>query len=365
MNKSALLLSGFAAYVFSATSVLAQGAQPVPAEAMMAKANCAAPDLVNSVPMEKVNGGPVMSVAVTIDGTPETMLVDVGREATQLFETPANKLHLSNQRGQFFDYSGRFSERTARIESFKLGSMEGGGFHVVVAPDPDTASAPFNGIIGNDVMFRYDVDLDFAHQKLNFFTPEKCEGAGIYWSPSTISSVPIVAYNGLEYADRSPLPRLGVTYVPVVLDGKTIVALLDTRSDKTFLNPDVAQKLFGLSTDGMEPVNVDDGGALIKAGTHTFSRLSFGGLTAGNVRVAIPLDVMSQSTKIFHATKILQDTFPIHEIMPDMVIGMDILRHSHLYVAFNSARVYVSAAGDGEALTATPAKTTWFNVVHR
>jgi hypothetical protein len=332
---------------------------------MAGKPNCAPPELVNSVPMQKVNGGNVMSVAAAIDGSPETLLIDIGREGTQLWESQANKLHLGNQRGGHFDFGGRFSERSARIESFKLGNMEGGGFHVAVTPDPDTSPAPYDGIIGNDVMMRYDVDLDFAHQKLNFFAPEQCEGAGVYWSPSTISSVPIVAYSGLEYADRSPLPRLGITYVPVTLDGKTIIALLDTRADKTFLNPDVAEKLFGLTPDGMEPTSVDDGGTLIKAGTHVFKSLSFGGLTAGNVHVAIPLDVMSQSTKIFHATKIIQDRFPIHEIMPDMVIGMDILRHSHLYVAYNSDRVYVSAAGEGEALTATPAKTAWFNVVHR
>ena len=362
MRRSALLLSALAAFSLPTTAALAQSAAPLQAEAMT-KANCAAPDLVNSVAMERVNGGNVMSVTATIDGAPQRMLIDIGRMATQLFETPADKLHLGHQGAQHFDFAGRFSQRSARIESFKLGSMEGGGFHVLVTPDPDTASAPFDGIIGNDVMMRYDVDLDFAHQKLNFFTPEKCEGAGVYWSPSTISSVPVVAYSGLEYADRSPIPRLGVTYVPVVLDGKTIIALLDTRSDKTFLNPDVAQKLFGIAPDGMEPADVDDGGTLIKAGTHVFKSLSFGGLTAGNVHVAIPVDVMSQSTKIFHISKVLQDTFPIHEIMPDMVIGMDILRHSHLYVSFQNDRVYVSAAGDGPALAAaSPAKTTWLNV---
>jgi hypothetical protein len=365
MNRSVLLPSAFAAFSLCTTTAFAQSPPPAQAEAMMGKANCAPPELINSVPMQRVNGGNVMSVTAAINGTPETMLIDIGREATQLFETPANKLHLGNQRGGHFDFAGRFSERSARIESFKLGNVEGGGFHVAVTPDPDTSPAPYDGIIGNDVMMRYDVDLDFAHQKLNFFSPEKCVGAGIYWSPGTISSVPIVAYSGLEYADRSPLPRLGVTYVPVVLDGQTIIALLDTRSDKTFLNPDVADKLFGLKPDGMEPASVDDGGTSIKAGTHVFKSLSFGGLAAGNVRVAIPLDVMSQSTKIFHISKVLQDVFPIHEIMPDMVIGMDILRHSHLYVAFNSDRIYVSAAGEGEALTAAPAKTTWFNVVHR
>ena len=241
--------------------------------------------------------------------------------------------------------------------------MESGGFRIVVVPDPDTAQAPFDGILGNNVMWRYDIDLDFAHQKLNFFTPEQCEGAGIYWSPGTITSVPIMAYTGMEYADRSPLPRMGEAYVPVTLDGHVIVALLDTRADRTFLNPDVADRLFGLKADSLEAGSVNDGGTLIKAGMHTFSRLSLGGLTAGNPRIAIPLDTMTERNKSFHASRTARDTFSLHEIIPDMVIGMDLLKHSHLYVAYQSDRVYVSAAGEGPALNATPAKTTWFNVL--
>jgi hypothetical protein len=363
MNKPALLLSALIAFPLATTAAFAQPAAAPPAEAVMGKPNCAPPELINSVAMERVNGGEVMSVTATIEGSPERLLIDIGRIPNQLWESEADKLHLANQRGGLFDFGGRYSERSARIERFTLGSMESGGFRVAIAPNPQASPAPYDGILGNVMMRHYDIDLDFAHQKLNFFTPEQCIGAGIYWSPSTITMVPIVAYSGMEYADRSPIPRLGESYVPVTLDGHTIIALLDTRADHTFLNPDVADKLFGLKPDGMEPGSVDDGGTLIMAGMHTFSRLSFGGLTAGNVHVAIPLDVMSQSTKIFHASKVARDTYYLHEIIPDMVIGMDLLKHSHLYVAFQSSRVYVSAAGDGPALNeAAPAKTTWLNV---
>jgi hypothetical protein len=363
MNKPALLLSALIAFPLATPSAFAQSTAAPQAEAVMGKPNCAPPELVNSLPMEKVNGGDVMSVTATIEGSPERLLVDIGRIPNQLWESEADKLHLANQRGGLFDFGGRYSERSARVERFNLGSMESGGFRIAIVPNPQTSPAPYDGILGNVMMRHYDIDLDFAHQKLNFFTPEQCQGAGVYWSPSTISAVPIVAYTGMEYADRSPIPRLGDTYVPVTLDGQVIIALLDTRADHTFINPDVADKLFGLKPDGMEPVTVNDGGTVIKAGTHVFKSLSFGGLTAGNVHVAVPLDVMSQSSKIFHASKTARDTFYLHELMPDMVIGMDLLKHSHLYVAFQSDRVYVSAAGDGPALAAaTPAKTTWLNV---
>ena len=48
--------------------------------------------------------------------------------------------------------------------------------------------------------------------------------------------------------------------------------------------------------------------------------------------------------------------------MPDMVIGMDVLKYSHLYISFQNQRIYISAAGDGPALTAPPLPPTYFNV---
>ena len=323
---------------------------------------CAPPKLINSLPMEKVPGSDTMTVNATFEGNPEKMLVDIGRMPTQLWNTPAAKLHLAVQDAPSLDFGGRFFQGGARVQSFTLGNMQSGGFHIQIRPDPDTANAPFDGTIGNDVMWHYDVDLDFAHQKMNFFEPEQCKGAGVYWSPSTITSVPIVAYNGLEYSDRSPIPRLNTTYVPVTLDGHTIIALLDTRADRTFMNPDVASKIFGVNADSQDTANVSDGGTLIKARLHTFSSLSLGGLTANNPQIAIPLDITTQSTNIFHASKVARDTYSLHEILPDLVIGMDLLKHSHLYVSFRNDRVYVSAAGDGPALNPKPTSPTWINV---
>ena len=350
-----------------AATVTAQNRQPGDPDAAQAAAaaGCAPPKLVNSVPLEMVNGGPVMSVAATFNNTPLRMLIDIGRSPMRLWESAADKLHLANQGAFYFDFAGRFSQRSSRVEDVKLGSMEGGGFHVLITKDPNTAEAPFDGIIGNEIAIRYDVDLDFAHQKMNFFTPEKCEGAGIYWSPGTITSVPIVAFSGVAYGDRSPVPRLDTTYVPVTLDGHVFVALLDTSADRTFINPEVADKVFGLKPESLEATGVNDGGTLIKsAGLRTFAPDVWRRLTASNVRVAVPLDVKSENTRILsRQQRSPRDSFYLHEIMPDMVIGMDILRHAHLYVAFQSARVYVSAAGDGPALAAAaPTETTWFNV---
>jgi hypothetical protein len=187
-------------------------------------------------------------------------------------------------------------------------------------------------VLGTDMMMRYDIDLDFAHQRMNYFTPEQCQSAGVYWAPNKVVSVKMAAY-------------ANVVFVPVILDGHTIVAALDTTADKTFLNPRLAEKLFGLTPESLTPGSVRDSGALMKAGVRRFSSLSFGGLSFNNPEIAIPFDTLSQNTREFHARKTARDTYHLSEFLPDMIIGMDVLKQTHLYISFQDRRRRQKPAG--------------------
>ncbi|HEX4106287.1 MAG TPA: retropepsin-like aspartic protease [Rhizomicrobium sp.] len=310
-------------------------------------ADCAPPTLLNSVAMEQMPGSDIMTVPVTIEGQSAKLMIGIA-DGSQLWSAQAQKLDLPVREGpRMMDGGGRFSEDTARVGSLTLGSMETGNFFTQVGTDPEFTGS--DGVLGTDMMMRYDIDLDFAHGKLNYFTPEQCQGAGVYWAPGKITAVKMAAY-----AD--------VVFVPVNLDGHMIIAALDTTADKTFLNPNVAQKLFGLKPGSLAPGKVRDSGAVMQAGMRRFSSLSFGGLTFDNPEIAIPFDIQSQNTREFHAARTARDSFHLSEFLPDMIIGMDVLKQTHLYISFRDQRVYVSPAGDGQALTATPVKTSWFNV---
>jgi hypothetical protein len=321
--------------------------------------DCVPPKLLSSLPMEKVPGGDTVTVAATLDGSPQKLIVDIGTMPTQLWNREATKLGLPIREGAragrfHFDFGGRFSEDIARVQKFTLGSMETGGFNIQVVADPDVPQGTTDGVLGTDMMQRYDIDLDFAHQQLNYFSPEQCNGAGIYWKPKSVVGQQMVTYTGL-------------VYVPVTLDGHTILALLDSGVDRTFLNPRSASKLFGLSWGSLEPGNVTDDGALIKADLHPFSRLTLAGLTINNPEIAIPDDIQTQSTREFHAEHLIPDRFPLDQIIKgDIVIGMDVLKQTHLYLSFRNNRIYVSPAGDGEALKQpVPPQTSWLTVWQR
>ena len=311
---------------------------------------CARPDLISSVPLESIPGSDLLTVSTMIDGSPEKLLLGIGDLSTQLWNAQAAKLDLAIlSRGRFMDAGGRFSEGAARIGTFDFGNMQTGGFDIAVRPDPDFAQAGFDGLLGTNMMQRYDIDLDFARGRLNYFAPEQCQGAGVYWSP-TATSVPFESHSG-------------IVYVPVTLDGHRIVALLDTSADRTILNPQLASRMFGLEAGSLQAASVTNGGAVIKAGMHTFSSLTLGGLTFNNPQIAIPFDILSQNTHEFHASKILRDRYNLSEFLPPMIIGMDVLKQSHLYISFENHRIYVSAAGDGRALDRpAPTEAHWFNV---
>ena len=310
-------------------------------------ADCAPPTLLNSLSMEQMPGSDTMTVPVTIEGQSARLMIGIA-DGSQLWNTQARKLGLAVQEGpRMMDGGGRFSEDVARVGSLGLGSMETGNYITQIGADPGFTGA--DGVLGTDMMMRYDIDLDFAHRKLNTFTPEQCQGAGVYWAPNKVTAVKMEAY-----AD--------VVFMPVDLDGHRIVAALDTTADKTFLNPRIAQKLFGLTPETLTQVSLRDSGAVMQAGIRRFSSLTFGGLAFDNPEIAIPFDIQSQNTREFHASKTARDSYHLSEFLPDMIIGMDVLKQTHLYVSFRGQRVYVSPAGDGQVLMAMPAKTSWFNV---
>ena len=314
-------------------------------------ASCAAPKLLNSLAMEATPGGDTMTVATSFDGKPQRLLLGISDTPTQLWQSRAAKLGLPVQMGRrTMDGGGRISEEVSRVQDFALGSMATSNFFIQVVPDPNFENAGSDGVLGTDMMMRYDIDLDFAHRQLNYFTPEQCQGAGVYWAPSHVTSVQMKTY-------------ANVVYVPVNLDGHVLVAVLDTSASRTFLNPRTASQLFNVKADGLEAGTVTDGGTLIKAGVHAFSRLSFGGLTLDHPQLAVPFDILSQSYNDPHISRTARNTFYLSEILPDIVIGMDVLKQSHLYISFQNERVYVSPAGDGQPLQQqAPVSASRFNV---
>jgi hypothetical protein len=123
------------------------------------------------------------------------------------------------------------------------------------------------------------------------------------------------------------------------------MAIIDTGATRTTISTDTASDSFGLtaSSPGMAPAGNVNGDPNLASQFHTFSTLTFEGVTIMNPRLVIMPDRMADIPQ----TQMLTNLF-IHpmkrEGLPELILGMDVLKSLHLYFAFEEHNLYVTAA---------------------
>jgi hypothetical protein len=92
---------------------------------------------------------------------------------------------------------------------------------------------------------------------------------------------------------------------------------------------------------------------------HQFKTLDFDGIAVGNLSVAIVPDFLKDKygATALTGTRIVSRT--ANDEFPDMLIGMNVLKHLHIYIAYGEGKLYATPAGVPTAPTseATSDKT--------
>jgi hypothetical protein len=121
---------------------------------------------------------------------------------------------------------------------------------------------------------------------------------------------------------------------------------------------DIAQRSYDLTMGaaGTAENGVLNGDQGLKTYAHTFKSLSFGSITVTNPEIVIIPDAMKRngdrSQQLEARAKLERDDI----VGPPMLIGMDVLRHMHIYMAFGERKMYISAASAPIAASAQPAQ---------
>jgi hypothetical protein len=262
------------------------------------------------------------------------------------------------------------------VPDFKLGAVESKDVALMIAPSLGSeATRGIDGILSPDLLVRYDMELDFASDTMNLFSPDHCPGHVVYWNPPAVATVPITleqSRSDPDHRDRSPLHEVAVKaselgrreldgfhiYVQVMLDGHDIKALVDTGATGSALSKGMAEKLFGLTMGTPDtPVQGNlNGDASVKTFSHRFKSLSFGTVSISDPRLTIIPNVMNRNIDpqplVADRTKTERDLIN----QPDLILGMDVLRRLRLYFAFEEGKMYVSPSSrpSGEPAPFTP-----------
>jgi predicted aspartyl protease len=337
--------------LFATWSILAFAAL---SGAAQADTSCPSLTLVTSVDMHIGDDGRIY-VPTKIAGTPKSMLVDTGGFFSEVTQSTVDELKLDTHHVglQLIGVAGDTTNLVARAP-FVIGNLHADNMDFMVmgsghefASDVTDAA----GILAPNLLSSYDVDLDFAGHKFNLLSQNHCAGKVVYWPADTVAVV--------SFAINSD----GHIIVPVSVDGHTFSAMLDTGATNTVFNLDIAKSAFSLVLGSSDtPVR----GKLIGSSgptntyAHRFGALSLEGIAVANPSIELMPDLMRNKRmdprdSLEGGTRLADPTRAVGE--GDMILGMDILHHLHVYIAYKEKKLYITPATAPAASPPAPAPT--------
>ncbi len=281
--------------------------------------------------------GDLVVVQAALNNTPRLFLVSTGRGLSSVTKRVVKEFGLVPKdlpaSRQVYDFKGNRFRELATISSVNVGGAEGENFDFLVEPDDSAIDARIAGTLAKNILGNFDVDFDFAAKTLNLMSPKHCAGRVVYWSNA--------------YADVAfKLDKNGNIIVPMTLDGKNIEAMIDTAAPNTLLDRAVARKLFGLDESSPDVEKISDAApdSPIQY-RHRFKSLSVEGITVENPMIDLFTNAMKKGFFKENATKVGMDpVYGAGELKTaDLVLGLNVLRKLHLYIAYGEQKLYVTA----------------------
>jgi predicted aspartyl protease len=316
---------------------LALAALPCLASAAHA-ADCGSLQMVNTIQMNR-RPSDVNTVPVQINGSDLEFIFDTGGFTTAISKEVAEKLqlHVVPSNTGMVNLAGGESTGVAKIDDYVIGRLRGKDLTFPIAP-----FSGLDGIFSLNFMRPYDIDVDFGTDKLNFFSQEHCPGGVLYWKAAAVDTVPFKIEGGH-------------IAIPVMVDGQRVKAIIDTGASDTVMSQAIARKQYKLTFgDEATPLesSTDADPKAPKVYSHIFKTLSFGAINVNNPHITIIEDVWKRDagTAQYVGNRTITEKDMV-QLVPELIVGMNVLRKLHVYFAFGEGNMYISpASGDSAAV---------------
>lgn len=196
----------------------------------------------------------------------------------------------------------------AKVSDFEIGGMKGKDFIFGIVPvsllDPGIA-----GYLGADVIRNFDIELDFAANRMKLFSPDHCPGNVTYWTHAPHAAVPF-EFDGMHHL-----------VIPVTVDGVRLSAQVDTGAPPAIdMNFDAARALFGWYANPPVLTTVNEERGYY---SYNFDKLSLGGAS-----VHAPTARLEKNAN-FGAAQVL--------------VGLEALKAFHVYISYKDKTIYLTA----------------------
>ena len=259
-------------------------------------------------------------VPVTVNGMTEPFLLDTGAERTVVGLAAADRLHIARDEWVSTDIQGaggRDRRRLGRPASIALGSLAlrrhtvAADNSVVIGPIPDSLDGtPIAGLLGQDFLSPYDLDLDLAANTLTLYDVAGCSGRFLPW-------------HGAYQAIAAWRPVRNVLAVPLKIGSEDLEALLDSGALHSVVTlPGMVQ--LGLAGGGSDTLR-GFGPASLAARTQDFAAVQVGALPAAKMEMVIS---------------------PIRTLRSiGALLGADWLSGRHVWISWATDQLFVASPG--------------------
>lgn len=255
------------------------------------------------------------------------LILDTGGYTSQITPETAEalKLPIGGSLGAMkYIGGGETAMRSATISDFEMGSMRAKNLSMLVSPVPGLA-AEADGLLAGDLFLAYDIDMDFGHDKLNFISTDHCAGKVVYWPAQALAEVPLRIVNG-HYL------------INIMLDGKRLVAMIDTGASYSNIGLTEAHRYFNLSPDSPDMLMAAKTNGSVTTYMRKFGVLSFEGVEIHDPNIAILQTNVLDRVRALPGARIVGQVSQLW----DIILGMDVLRHLHVYIATKERHLYIT-----------------------
>ncbi|WP_044560701.1 retroviral-like aspartic protease family protein [Azospirillum sp. B4] len=286
---------------------------------------------VATIPLE-LNGNQLLASA-TINGKPAHLLVDTGAWMSILNRSSLDYLglHAVDAGSELIGIDGSSRLLQTTMDTLELGAWQSRDVRVYVGGygkwDGDIV-----GFLGMDLLERYDLEFDVAHNVLNLFKPENCDGKVLaYWSDS---------YNLVEMETmRGARSRIRLA---VTVNGQPVHAELDSGAAITLMDETVARRLgVDVNSDAVQKADPLQGANGFRIDSHigVFDSLAIGDETIRHARLRLT-DLYGRVGEAYVGSRLATSQGDT-----DMYIGADFLRSHRVYIASSQRRIYFTYQG--------------------
>ena len=250
---------------------------------------------------------------VSIRGRSAAFIIDTDDQISTIAGTAADRLDLEvGLEGRYWinGINGSFIAPAAVINRLLLGTAVIWHLKFAVAGDygPARNGVVVDGLLGSDLLSRYDVDFDLPHERIDLYEKSRCK--------------PILA--SASYAkDELPFRQEDdhLIRLPIALSGHVADALLDSGAQQTMLTNEIlttahVKRDLGLGHD-VVATGIDGHPVRLRL-------FSVPLLQIGPIRQE-PVDVMVAD-------------------LPSALIGSDFLRAHRVWISYSLSRVFIADA---------------------